>query len=229
MRPFMAYILHIDTSAEKGLVALAVNGVIMAKEETATARDHASSINIMIDKVAKQAGAELKQIDALAVVGGPGSYTGLRIGLATAKALCYVLEKPLILHNKLMLLALQQLSGKKNKGYISFAALLPARQQEYFFAQYNAAGEAIKEPTHILADELQHLLANAGGRTLLAGLRGDGGQYITDQDGVEYVEHETIDLDYWCLKAGEDYDCHSFVNVANAEPFYLKQVYTHKP
>jgi tRNA threonylcarbamoyladenosine biosynthesis protein TsaB len=224
----MAYILHIDTSAEKGLVALANDGVLIAKEETATARDHASSINIMIDKVVKQAGLELKQLDALAVVGGPGSYTGLRIGLATAKALCYVLGKPLILHNKLMLLALQQSSGKGDNSYTSFAGLLPARQQEYFFAQYNTDGEAIKEPTHILTEELQSLLAKTGGKTLLTGHTAEGAENFITMEGVEFLENETIDLEYWCLKAREDYDCHSFVNVANAEPFYLKQVYTHK-
>jgi tRNA threonylcarbamoyladenosine biosynthesis protein TsaB len=225
----MAYILHIDTSGEKGLVALAMDGVLKAREETMTARDHASSINIMIDRVVKQAGVELSQVDALAVVGGPGSYTGLRIGLATAKALCYVLEKPLMLHNKLMLLALQYTVGKKENDYSSFASILPARHEEYFFAQYTGTGEALVNPTHILSAELVELLAGDIGKMLLTGIAADGAEYINALDGVEYRENEAIDLGYWCLKGREDFDCHRFVNVASTEPFYLKQVYTHKP
>src|ERR1035437_1453422 len=101
----MQYLLHIDTSTDTGVVALNCDGVILAYKVNEEARNHASTINIMIEKLLAGVKISLSDLDGIVVCAGPGSYTGLRIGLATAKGLCYALNVPLILDNKLTLLA----------------------------------------------------------------------------------------------------------------------------
>ena len=226
MRPFMSYILHIDTSSYKGLVALARNGVPLAMQETLTARDHAASINVMLERVIADADIELKELDAVSVIGGPGSYTGLRIGLATAKGVCYALDKPLILTNKLTLLA-QQASQITKGGYDLYCSALPARQKEYFFTLYRK-DICINEPAHILEHNLQEVISALPGRTLLTGLIDPVTYRNISSPRIDYMENESVNLDYWCRRSKESYDCQEFVSLANVEPFYLKEVYTHK-
>jgi hypothetical protein len=94
---------------------------------------------------------------------------------------------------------------------------------------FTSSGDCIREPAHVLADDLLPLIAETTGRTLLTGIIGEDLLPIRNSDNVDYVENDLADLDFWSRKARKDYDCHRFVNLANAEPFYLKQVYTHKP
>lgn len=93
----MVLILHIETAEEICSVCLAGNGQIISIEEDATPYSHASVLTLLIDKVIKNSGLKsLSELDAVAVSMGPGSYTGLRIGTAAAKGICYALNKPLI-------------------------------------------------------------------------------------------------------------------------------------
>lgn len=224
----MAYILHIDTSAETGLVALSRNGVVAQSITNADTRNHAAVLNLHIEKVLADAGIGLQDLNAIAVCGGPGSYTGLRIGLATAKGLCYVLDKPLMMHHRLLLLLLEHYY-KHLTAYEVYAAILNARDKEYYFASYNNKLEPIIQPGHILEDraaEIKHIL---GGKTLLAGDINENIHTIFSSNDNSIINSANINIDSWAQYAFEKYDCHEFVNLAHAEPFYLKQVFTHKP
>src|SRR5882672_2766392 len=101
----MEYLLHIDTSTDTGLLAIGCDGQLLAHSMIEESRNHAGTINNMINSLLADAHISFRQLSAVAVCAGPGSYPGLRIGLATAKVLCYALEKPLILDNKLTVLA----------------------------------------------------------------------------------------------------------------------------
>ena len=92
----MKYILHIDTSTDIGTIALSGDGRILSYLRTTETRNHAGVINNMIERVISDMKITLEQLSAISVCAGPGSYTGLRIGVATAKGLCYALNKPLI-------------------------------------------------------------------------------------------------------------------------------------
>jgi len=222
----MQYILHIDTSGSTGLVALAGDGKSLYQKINTDSRNHAAMINPMIEAVLQEAGIAPADLDAIAVVGGPGSYTGLRIGLAAAKGLCYALDLPLILHNKLSLLA-SQLREQAQADY--YGALLPAREGEYFFALFDRGGETMIEPGHFPEQDL----AATGGKPdavyAVTGLSKKAISHIFNRKHIIYVENEEIALDHWTETAFRDMNCNSFVNLSTAEPFYLKQVYTHKP
>ncbi len=101
----MAYILLLETATRVCSVGLAFNGKLMALRESFEQRSHAELITVFIDEVMQEAGIQLSGLDAVAVSMGPGSYTGLRIGVSTAKGVCYALDKPLIAIDTLQAMA----------------------------------------------------------------------------------------------------------------------------
>lgn len=97
----MSLILNIETATETCSVALALDGVLLQCIETTEPKAHATKLNLFIEEAMKLSGFAYKDLDAIAVSKGPGSYTGLRIGVSTAKGLCFALDKPLLSVNTL--------------------------------------------------------------------------------------------------------------------------------
>jgi tRNA threonylcarbamoyladenosine biosynthesis protein TsaB len=102
----LSLILNIETATTICSVALAREGQLVALKESAEKNSHSSLLAVFIDEILNQAGLAPSDLDAVAVSEGPGSYTGLRIGVATSKGLCYALDKPLIGVNTLQAMAL---------------------------------------------------------------------------------------------------------------------------
>lgn len=223
--PQMAYILHIDTSGETGLVALAHNGQLLSVIENTDTRNHAATLNINIEALLAQHNISLQGLDALCVCGGPGSYTGLRIGLATAKGFCYAMDKPLMMHNKLLLLAVNHMKSNLAENIVS---ILPARDKEYFAAVYNRELNIIKEPQHLHQADLEAFTAELQANFLCAGYRDEAIKLAFDNKISGYSDTTTPDMAAWAQYSFQQFICNDFVNPANSEPFYLKQVYTHK-
>ena len=92
----MATFLFIDTAAEKALVGISRDNVLLAVEENNVPNTHANFAQVAVATVLKKAGIPIQNLDAIVVTMGPGSYTGLRVGLATAKGIAYTIQKPLI-------------------------------------------------------------------------------------------------------------------------------------
>lgn len=227
----MSYILHIDTSGKEGLVAIASDGEVLAVAKNENTRDHAASINLMVNTVLAEAGIALQDIDAIAVCAGPGSYTGLRIGLATAKGYCYALNKPLLMDNKLTLLAYQVYDMIKNDpslpGTDKIISVLTAREKEYFFSSYNKSFNVTVSPTHILENELLSIFNTNTANTYLIGvlpksiLENLNGKFV-------HIDNEQVNINIWAKYALEAYKSQKIVSLSEAEPFYLKQVHINK-
>lgn len=220
----MKYILYIDTSGDTGLVALSGDDKLLAEQRNTEVRNHASTINGDIDTVIKKAGITLKDINAITVCGGPGSYTGLRIGLSTAKAICYVQDIPLMLHNKLTLIAHDAWLNNKDK-YEKYYATLPARPGELFIAGYDNEFEEILTPQHKLTEEFKTLEIN--GLTITYGNFSEETVAILKGNDVVTTSVNEVAINSWIPYAVEQMDCNGFVDLANAEPYYLKNVHTH--
>ena len=223
----MNYILLIDTSGDNGFVALGRDGQLVARRQGADARNYAATLNLQVEEVLAEAGITLKDLAAVAVCGGPGSYTGLRIGLSTAKGYCYVLDKPLMLHSKLLLLVVAQYYKHLLK-YDNYTAVLPARDKEFFIASYSNNLHPITEPRHVFEGELAEVLAPLKSKKLLTGLANALPAQLLEECEIDIEHNDVIDVNSWMRYAFEQFNCNGFVNLANAEPFYLKQVYTHK-
>ncbi len=152
----MSFILHIDTATEEAHVSIARDGMILRSLFNRSQKDHGSFLQPAIQQLAKDAGISLTQIDAFAVTAGPGSYTGLRVGMASAKGLCYALNKPLITLNTLEVLAasaLYQLTGEQLKDNVLLCPMIDARRMEIFTAIYNIKLEMVLSPCAMLLNE----------------------------------------------------------------------------
>ncbi|MEK7200188.1 MAG: tRNA (adenosine(37)-N6)-threonylcarbamoyltransferase complex dimerization subunit type 1 TsaB, partial [Bacteroidota bacterium] len=101
----MPLLLHIDTATEHASVCLSEGCIVLGLIESDEQKNHASFIQPAIQQLMANSPYSLNQLDAIAVTAGPGSYTGLRVGLASAKGICYALDKPLIMVNTLEVMA----------------------------------------------------------------------------------------------------------------------------
>src|ERR1700741_5432810 len=136
----MSFILCIETATEVCSVALVSETKVLSICENNDGTAHASRLTILIDEAIRQAGISLKQLDAIAVSKGPGSYTGLRVGVSTAKGLCYALEKPMISVETLKAMAtgfIQSLQDPISNDY--FVPMIDARRMEVYAAVFNAS------------------------------------------------------------------------------------------
>jgi tRNA threonylcarbamoyladenosine biosynthesis protein TsaB len=222
----MKYLLHIDTSTDNGVAALGGDGALIAIRSTSETRNHASVISNMISEVIAEAAITLGDIDGFVVCGGPGSYTGLRIGLATAKGFCYALDKPLFLDNRLTLLAYQQ-SFKKSLSNSNYLSLLKARDNEYYAALYDHNFNCMLAPQHLQEEYLKNTLLKYENISLITDLPSE----TISELGIIFSEANYVsqlDIPVWINYALEQYKCNRSVTLSSSEPFYLKQVYIHK-
>jgi len=147
----LALILNIETATEVCSAALSQNGKLLSVRESASGYTHSENITVFIDEVVKEAGIALKDLDAVTVSKGPGSYTGLRIGVSTAKGLCFALDKPLLAVNTLLSLANNFLTSNLSRGLGTqtsnlLCPMLDARRMEVYCAVYDRELNEV-EPT----------------------------------------------------------------------------------
>lgn len=126
----MSLILSIETSAKICSAAIHNRGLLVATKEIHIEHSHASQLAVLIDEVIRESRMEAKQLTAVAVSAGPGSYTGLRIGTSTAKGLCYALDIPLIAVGSLELLAYQMNAQNVSRSYL--CPMIDARRMEVY-------------------------------------------------------------------------------------------------
>ncbi len=151
----MSWILNIDTSLETADVTIAKDGNIICSRSNENQKDHASFLEPAILSIVKEGSIQLADLSAIAVVYGPGSYTGLRVGMASAKGLCYALNKPLIVLNNLELLAIaaiQEYQSVPGSEGVFFCPMIDARRMEVYTAVYDEKLNIIKEPCALILE-----------------------------------------------------------------------------
>ena len=213
----MTYILSIETATKNCSVALSLNGeIILCKEIAEAGYSHAEKLHVFIEDILKEAKIDFKNLSAIAVSQGPGSYTGLRIGVSAAKGLCYSLNIPLISIDTLQSLA-QKLTIQE--GLI--IPMLDARRMECFTAIFNSNHEKIREIKSEIIDstsfqdiqETIHLIGDGADKCKLV---------LTNEKFVFHDEIIFPSAKEMSQIAFEKYKKSDTVDVAYFEPFYLK-------
>jgi tRNA threonylcarbamoyladenosine biosynthesis protein TsaB len=224
----MSWILDIDTSLESATVALSKDGIIIAARSNENQKDHASFLEPAVQALTKEAGIQLSELSAIAVVHGPGSYTGLRVGMASAKGLCYALNKPLILLNNLEVLsmaAIKEYSKPTDGEHLLFSPMIDARRMEVYTAVYDENMTVIEYPHSLILDAESYcnLLTNntviffGNGSEKWGKLCGNkNGRFMTIAKKTEAINQ----LSFQMLAK------QSFTPVESADPLYIKEFYT---
>jgi len=207
----------IETSTEWCSAALLKDGVIAAQRIVKTPKQHASITAPFVKEVLEEAGISVKDCDAVAVSEGPGSYTGLRVGVSTAKGLCFGSGKPLIAVGTLDILAQQ---GVGRADFI--VPMVDARRMEVYCAVYDAKGARQNEIEAKVLDEKSFCDLLARGKVLFIG---DGAEKFSKVcTNPNAIFEQTCPLAAaMAVPATEAYEKKMFEDVAYFEPFYLKE------
>lgn len=221
----MAYILNIETATTNCSVSLFKEGQILVyKEDNSLNYSHAESLHVFIDAVLKSAKIKPKQLNAIAVSKGPGSYTGLRIGVSAAKGLCYSLDIPLISINTLHSLAHQV---EIDEGMI--VAMLDARRMEVYSAIYDSHYLQIRDTEAQILDASSFDSYLEKGKVYFIGNGVEKAMTIINHPNAIFIEGKLPSALQMAELAYHKYKKIDIEDVAYFEPFYLKEFIGLKP
>ncbi|WP_242156894.1 tRNA (adenosine(37)-N6)-threonylcarbamoyltransferase complex dimerization subunit type 1 TsaB [Aestuariivivens sediminis] len=221
----MVYILSIETATTNCSVSLSVNGrTILLKEDYDKNYSHAERLHVYIDDILKETNVNRKKLNAIAISKGPGSYTGLRIGVSAAKGLCYALDLPLI-----SIPTLESLSHQVKEQNGVIVPMLDARRQEVYSAVFDTQHCQIRDTQaqiidydafgKYLKEDKVYFIGNGVEKTMT---------HINHPNAV-FIKGKLPSANDMGALAYNKFKINEFENVAYFEPYYLKDFIAIKP
>ncbi len=218
-------LLLINTATEQASVALAEGHKVLFLEENPFPKEHAVWLHPAIRRMLVSAKITAGHLQAVAVSAGPGSYTGLRVGMAAAKGLCFALKIPLITVGTLQLMADAMVAqAREMKALI--CPMIDARRQEVFTALYSAEMEEILTPRALILDKTSFEQYLSAGPVIFSGSGMEKWKAINPSRHAIYMSQNDVNESFAeisNLKFAEK----KWTDTAYAEPIYLKEFYTH--
>lgn len=224
----MALIINIETSTEVCSVALSKDGKTIAIKENKEELNHSSLLSVFIDDILKENKLKASELDAVAVSMGPGSYTGLRIGVSTAKGLCYGAGIPLIAVSTLQAVALsvseraEKESLAKDCNTALFCPMTDARRMEVYCALYDVNNKIVSEIEAKIIDENSFTEILDKREILFFGNGAAKCKDVIKHENAKFTDNVYASAEYMAALSEELYNEKSFADVAYFEPFYLK-------
>lgn len=219
----MPLILNIDTAVQSASICVAEDQNVLASAESFTDKESAAWVHTAIQDLFQQNNLDLRKIDAVAVSAGPGSYTGLRVGMAAAKGLCYALSVPLISISTLQMMTVA--AREKNTRAQLFCPLIDARRMEVFAAVYDEALAEVMPPANLILTEnsFSEFLAQ---NTVL--FFGNGGEKAKDLLTHANALFATVQANAQHMSglSAQKFEQRQFSELAYTEPFYGKEFYS---
>ena len=227
----MAVILNIETSTDVCSVALTSEGQVLDHRENYEGQTHATLLSQYVKEMLDYARVREMKIDAIAVSIGPGSYTGLRIGLSEAKGLAFGMNAPLIGVNTLQLLTVNAMFNHFiEEDKVLYVPMIDARRMEVYTAVYTPALETVMEPQAMILDghAFEELLGQ-GYTLVLMGNGSDKARQVLNHEQVRFISRiKPVAVDMLAL-AEKAWRERSFIDVAYSTPLYLKEFQATKP
>jgi tRNA threonylcarbamoyladenosine biosynthesis protein TsaB len=232
----MAWILCLETATRVCSAGLFSDDTLISLRESDQPNIHSASLTVFVEEVMKEAGISFSSLAAVAVSMGPGSYTGLRIGVASAKGFCHALDKPLIAVSTLHTMALGMAATPtlsdihQDLSKVLFCPMIDARRMEVYCGVYDFFGNEIREVRADIIDpaSFSDLLHD---RMILFG--GDGAEKCRELLGrypnARFMTDFQASSRFMVKPAFEKFHQQSFENLAYFEPFYLKDFVAGKP
>ncbi|MGY0393486.1 tRNA (adenosine(37)-N6)-threonylcarbamoyltransferase complex dimerization subunit type 1 TsaB [Bizionia sp. KMM 8389] len=221
----MAIILSIETATTNCSVSLSKEGETFAlKEDYNNGFSHAECLHVFIDDILKENNIDKSQIEAVAISKGPGSYTGLRIGVSAAKGLCYALNVPLISVSTLEALAHQV---KTDEGVI--IPMLDARRMEVYSEVFSPCFSSIRDIKAEVLDETSYAEYLTKGAVFFVGNGVEKTKNLLTHPNAKYIENRLPSANEMGALAFNKYKKSDIEDVAYFEPYYLKDFVAIKP
>ena len=217
-------ILSIETATDKSSVAIHDKGELIGLIELHLDKSHSGHLTVIIEQLLNNCSISKKNIDAIAVSIGPGSYTGLRIGVSTAKGLCYALDKPLVAVNTLEIMARKVIDNYVDNGNdnILFCPMIDARRMEVYASIFNATYICLLETKPIIVDENTLNEFTENNHIILFGNGARKCMEVLPKDKFKLIDNIYPSSKYLGHLAYKKFQKYTFEDVAYLEPFYLK-------
>lgn len=217
----MALILNIETSTTVCSVSLSNKGELLSFKEINNGYTHAENLHVFIEDVLKEASFKLNQLNAISISKGPGSYTGLRIGVSAAKGLAFSLNIPLIAIDTLEIMTNRAISNKYGTAF--YCPLIDARRMEVYTAIYDNNLVQIKNTEALIVDEDSIKQFSEYNKIYFFG---DGMEkcrsVLSSLKNSEFIPDVLPSAKAMCDLSYKKYLKNTFEDVAYFEPFYLK-------
>ena len=214
------YILQINTAFNEASIGIGLNGLLVDESINTTQQEHAGFLQPAIQELCKRTGIGLKTLVAVSVMNGPGSYTGLRVGLAAAKGICYALKIPLICINTLDWIAFGNLSDNMDL----VCPMVDARRMEVFTGMYSREMNRMVEPFALVLDE-QSFAPDLVEKRI--GFVGNGAAKWKDicHHPNAFFPASMHHASHFAAMSLTHYLNKQFADLAYAEPFYTKEFF----
>ena len=221
----MPRLVFIETSTALCSTALAENGRIISTRKSSEPRAHASLTAVFVKEMLDEAGWKVSDLDAVCVSKGPGSYTGLRVGVSTAKGLCFGGGVPLIAVDTLEILAHQAIEAGLPDGCKAILPMVDARRMEVYTAVFSPTGERIGDIAPLVLDSNSFADLFASGPVAVIGDAAEKASSVLCHSGRSkgtFVQCNP-EASAMLAPAMAKFAKKEFEDVAYFEPFYLKQ------
>lgn len=217
----MSIILNIDTAVQTSSICLAKNDRPPALKINPSQKDSAAWLHVAIQELLYEQNITLQHLDAIAVSEGPGSYTGLRVGMSTAKGLCYVSQKPLITINTLQMMAV----AGQNESTDLICPMIDARRMEVFTAIFDQHLNFVLPSANFILTEKSFVDLLQNHSIVFFGNGSAKFQLITKHPNALFAKIE-IDATAMAGLSHEKFTRREFADLAYSYPFYGKDFYS---
>jgi len=218
----MALILHIDTSVEGASVCLARDSVVLRSALNNRQKDQPGWLHTSIRQLMADMDLGMNELEAVAVAIGPGSYTGLRVGLSAAKGFCFALNIPLIAVNTLEMMAFS-VAEKRNDALL--CPMIDARRMEVFTAVYDSELKEVMAPCAMILDGTNFAQLLARHKMIFSGNGSAKLKQVLSHPNASFSE-KTATAEDMVYLAGQYFLEKRFANLAYTEPLYVKEFYS---
>jgi tRNA threonylcarbamoyladenosine biosynthesis protein TsaB len=217
----MALILNIDTSTDAASICLSENGRQLLLLQNAEQKDHAVWLHVAIDEMIKTSGHTIKSLSAVAVTEGPGSYTGLRVGMSAAKGLCYSLGIPFITEGTLRVMAFAA-SCQMADTSVLLCPMIDARRLEVFSALYKTDMQELMPASAMVLGENSFAAELTAQKIFFFGSGSDKWEKISASDNV-LIGKIAWDASYLGMLSYQKLMNQQFTDIAYSQPAYIKE------
>lgn len=217
----MAFILSLETSVDTCSVALHNQSELLATQTINEPQMHASKLAGLIEEVLKAASVQTKNLQAVAITSGPGSYTGLRIGISTAKGLCYALTVPLVTLNTLELLAYQ--ASHLTTSDTLLCPMIDARRMEVYCTIVDSLRNTVRPVTAEIIDETSFIDILQEKRIAFFGNGSSKCKAVINHPNAVFIDGIIPVASSLGEVAFKEFTQNQFEDLVHFEPFYLKE------